>query len=263
MCDNMQNVQDIQKLTIDFEKNTVFNGKKTYSLSESKGFELISKAWLRAGWDVKHVYSFTWLGRPIIQLPEDMIRIQELIYTLKPDYIIETGVAHGGSLIYYASLCDLMDHGQVIGIDIDIRSHNREAIEKHELFDYISLIEGDSTDINVFDDVQNLIIPNSKIMVILDSNHTKEHVLKELRLYSSLISIDSYIIACDGEIKELACNGPRTEPDWIINNPKQAAIDFVKNNPNFIIDEPEFIFNEGNVKKWVSYWSNGFIKRLK
>ncbi len=256
----------MKKITIDFDKGTVTaNDKETRSLNDPVGFRLVSEAWLRAGWDSKYVYSFTWLGRPVIQLPDDLIRIQEVIYSLKPDYIVETGIAHGGSLIFYASLCKLIGKGKIIGVDIEIRPHNRKAIEEHELYSKITLIEGNSVDIKTVNEVKKHIDlkANPTILVILDSNHTKEHVLKELYLYSPFVSAGSYIIAGDGGIKELVVGGPRTESDWSWNNPKQAAIEFVKNNPNFIIEEPKIAFNEGTTNNWISYWSGGFIKRVK
>lgn len=257
----------MRKLTINFDSGTVETSDgNIYYLGEPNGFALVGDAWLRTGWDAKYVYSFTWLGRPIIQQPEDMFRIQELIYKLRPDYIIETGIAHGGSLIFYASLCKLIEKGNVIGVDIEIREHNRKAIESHELYPYITMFEGDSIDNKIIEKIKELIYRNSsdpKVIVILDGDHTKEHVLKELDLYSQFVSVDSYIIACDGYIKELTVNGPRTEPDWSWNNPKRAAFEFTQNNPNFIIDEPKFLFNEGNTNKWISYWSEGFVKRIK
>ena len=120
------------------------SGTNSYAMDTPEAFALISQAWLRCGWDNKYVYSFSWLGRPIIQLPEDMVRIQEVIYAVQPDLIIETGIAHGGSLIFYASLCKAMEKGSVVGIDIEIRPHNRKAIETHPLFPFITLIEGSS-----------------------------------------------------------------------------------------------------------------------
>src|SRR5215475_12958960 len=148
-----------------------------------EAFALVSRAWLRCGWDTKYVYSFTWMGRPIIQLPDDLVRIQEVIYRVKPDVIIETGVAHGGSLIFYASLCKAMGHGRVIGVDIEIRPHNRKAIEAHELFPLITLIEGSSTDPNIVTMVKALVKPGEMVLVLLDSNHSKRHVLEELNCY--------------------------------------------------------------------------------
>src|SRR6185369_4105947 len=118
--------------------------REEYGIGTPEAFRILSKLWLRSGWDTKYVYSFTWLGRPIIQLPEDLIRVQEVIYRVKPDVIVETGVAHGGTLVFYATLCKAMGRGRVIGIDIDIRAHNRAAIENHELASYITLVSGDS-----------------------------------------------------------------------------------------------------------------------
>ena len=202
------------------------------------------------------------MGRPVIQLPEDMIRIQEVIYKIKPDVIIETGVAHGGSLIFYASLCKAMEKGRIIGVDIEIREHNRKAIEQHELYSYIELIEGDSTKEEVVNKVKNMINKNEKVLVILDSCHTKEHVMAELEAYSPLVTEESYIVATDG-IMEQVEGAPRTSPDWVWNNPKQAAIEFAGKHKDFVIEEPEFMFNEGTITNRVTYWPNSFIKRIK
>src|ERR1044072_1413380 len=137
-------------IKIDLEQSLVWvedDGQTTsHGLNTPEAFALLSKVWLRCGWDNKYVYSFTWMGRPIIQLPDDMIRLQEVIYSVKPDVIIETGVAHGGSLIFYASLCKAMGKGRVVGIDIEIRPHNRQAIEAHELASFVTLVEGSSID---------------------------------------------------------------------------------------------------------------------
>src|SRR5438128_6823133 len=148
-------------IKVDLEEGTVSvdeDGRtRAYKLDTPEAFNLISKIWLRAGWDNQYVYSFTWLGRPIIQLPEDMVRLQEVIYAVKPDVIIETGVAHGGSLVFYASLCKAMSKGRVVGIDIEIRPHNRQAIEAHELASFITLVEGSSTDPRVVRNVNALV----------------------------------------------------------------------------------------------------------
>jgi cephalosporin hydroxylase len=232
-----------------------------YELGSKEAFEIISKVWLRAGWDNKHVYSFTWLGRPIIQLPEDMIRLQEVIYSVQPDVIIETGVAHGGSLIFYASLCKAMNKGRVVGIDIEIRPQNRQAIESHPLFSYIELIEGSSIDATTVAAVKAQVRPGERVIVFLDSCHTREHVLAELEAYSPLVSPGSYIVAMDGIMEEVV-GAPRTQPDWEWNNPKQAALEFVKANQDFRIEEPPFLFNEGNITERVTYWPAAFIKRV-
>lgn len=253
-------------IKVDIEQGTVSveeAGLTTqYKLDTPEAFKIISDIWLRAGWDNKYVYSFSWLGRPLIQLPDDMLRIQEVIHSVQPDVIIETGIAHGGSLIFYATLCKALERGRVIGIDIEIRSHNRQAIEEHLLFPFITLIEGSSIDPGVVDDVASRVHADDRVIVFLDSCHTKEHVLGELKAYSRLVTPGSYIVAMDG-IMEQVVGAPRTEPDWTWNNPRQAALEFVAANPEFVIEEPAFLFNESSIKERVTYWPSAFIKRIK
>ena len=236
--------------------------REEHDIGSPEAFRVLSRLWLRSGWDNKYVYSFTWLGRPIIQLPEDMIRLQEVIYAVRPDVIVETGVAHGGALVFYAGLCKTMGHGRVIGVDVEIRSHNRAAIESHPLSPFITLVEGDSVAPQTVANVTAQIRPDETALVLLDSCHQKQHVLEELRAYSTLVTPGSYIVAMDGIMEELA-GAPRSSPDWSWNNPRQAALEFVAGNPNFIIEEPQFAFNEGNVTERVTYWPSAFIKRLK
>ena len=253
-------------IKIDLEKGEVAvetEGRTvSYPLGTAEAFAIISELWLRSGWDTKYVYGFTWLGRPIIQLPEDMIRIQEVIYRVRPDVIIETGVAHGGSLVFYASLCKAMGRGRVIGIDVEIRPHNRKAIEAHELFEYITLVEGSSVDQQIVRTVKSLTLSGETALVVLDSNHTKEHVLGELRAYSELVSVGSYIVACDGIMGNVV-GAPRSNPDWGWNNPKVAAEEFARESGDFVIEEPEMPFNEGIIKGRVSYWPGGFLRRIR
>lgn len=237
-------------------------GADQYDIGSPEAFRILSQLWLRSGWDNKYVYSFTWMGRPIIQLPEDMVRLQEVIYAVRPDVIVETGIAHGGSLVFYASLCKAMDCGRVIGVDVEIRPHNREAIESHSLSSYIALIEGSSTDPAIVAEVKSRIEPDESVLVLLDSCHDKKHVLEELRAYSTLVSRGSYIVAMDGIMQELV-GAPRSNTDWSWNNPKQAALEFVSENANFAIEEPRFAFNEGSITERVTYWPSAFIKRLK
>lgn len=257
-----------KNINIDFENNTVVGTglddvKTEYSIGSAEGFSLVSKAMLRTGWDNKYVYSFSWLGRPVIQLPDDMIRIQELIYDVQPDVIIETGVAHGGSLVYYASLLNAMGKGRVIGIDIEIRPHNRKAIEEHKLFDFISLVEGSSISESTITELETLIEHGEKALVFLDSNHSKEHVMKELELYSQYVPVGSYIVAMDGIMKDLP-GAPRSSDDWSWNNPTEAAKEFVSNTDNFIIEEPKIPFNEGSINQQeLTYWPSAYIKRVK
>jgi cephalosporin hydroxylase len=249
---------DIEQGTVSVEAGGLTS---THRLDTPEAFNIISDIWLRAGWDNKHVYTFTWLGRPIIQLPEDMFRLQEVIHNVRPDVILETGVAHGGSLVFYASLCKAMEHGRVIGVDVEIRPHNRTAIESHMLKPLITLIEGSSIDASVVDEVRAQIAPDERVMVLLDSCHTKEHVLAELEAYSGLVSPGSYIVAMDG-IMEKVVGGPRTQPDWSWNNPRRAALEFVQTHPEFTIEEPAFAFNESKISERVTYWPSAFIKRL-
>ena len=250
-------------VTIDGDRVIVSEGgtQSEYALGTPEAFRILSTLWLRSGWDNKYVYSFTWLGRPMIQLPEDMIRLQEVIHSVRPDVIVETGVAHGGSLVFYATLCKAMDCGRVIGIDVEIRSHNREAIEAHPLSSFITLIEGSSIDPVTVETVRSKIAPDEQVLVLLDSCHTKEHVLAELDAYSRLVGPGSYIVAMDG-IMEQVVGAPRTQPDWAWNNPRQAAREFVEGHPEFTIKEPPFLFNESAIHERVTYWPSAFIQRL-
>src|SRR5688572_20677381 len=139
-------------------------------------------------------YNFTWMGRPIIQYPQDMVAMQEILWDLKPDLIIETGIAHGGSLVYYASILELIGKGEVLGIDIDIRAHNKKAIEDHPMIKRIKMIEGSSISEETVKKVADYAKGKEVILVCLDSNHTHDHVLKELEMYSSFVTPNSYIV---------------------------------------------------------------------
>ena len=255
-----------EKITIDTESGQVrvedAAGESVYAIGTPEAFAAISRAWLRSGWDAKYVYSFTWLGRPIIQLPEDLIRIQEVIYRIKPDVIIETGVAHGGSLVFYASIMAAIGHGRVVGIDIEIRPPNRAAIEAHPLSSRITLIEADSILPETVDRVANEIGRPGAALIILDSKHTKDHVLSELRLYSRFVTVVSYIVAADG-IMESVAGAPRTSPDWAWNNPRRALAEFLEENPDFEISEPSWLFNEGMVTSRVTYWPDAYLRRIR
>ena len=183
------------KLLIDEEKREIVGEDGTsVPLYSVAGYRLLSELWLKVGWDQKHPYTFTWLGRPIIQEPEDILRIQEVVYELKPDVIVETGVAHGGSLVLYASLCHAMGKGRVIGVDIEIRPHNRKAIEAHELFGLITLIEENAVSEAAIEAVAAQLGEADRVLVILDSNHSYDHVRKELEAYSRFVTPGSYIV---------------------------------------------------------------------
>ena len=170
-------------ISIDKEKQTIaIDEASEVSLFSPEGFRIISDLWLEVGWDQKYLYGFTWLGRPIIQLPDDMIRIQEIIYDVKPDLVIETGIAHGGSLIYYASILNAIGHGRVLGIDIDIRAHNRTGITEHRMYKFIDLIEGSSITEETVSKVEQFVDRDMTTLIILDSDHSYDHVYNELCL---------------------------------------------------------------------------------
>jgi cephalosporin hydroxylase len=252
------------KLTIDTERRTVTHddsGKPVVvDLYSKEAFELISRHWLRVGWNQKYVYTFSWMGRPVIQLPEDLVRAQEVIYRIKPDVIIETGVAHGGSLIFYASLCKVLGNGKVVGVDVEIRPHNRRAIEAHELFPYIELIEGDSTSSETVDRVKSHVGPGQSALVFLDSNHTKAHVRKELEAYHGLVSPQSYIVATDGIMRDLH-DVPRGAPDWQWNHPASAAEEFLREHRDFVLEQPAWVFNESDLASNVTHWPAAWLRR--
>lgn len=232
-----------------------------HALDTPEAFEAVSAAWLRCGWDVKYVYGFTWMGRPMIQLPEDMIRIQEVIWRVRPDVVVETGIAHGGSLVFYASLFAAMGTGRVIGVDIDIRQHNRAAIEAHRLAGHITLIEGSSIDPATVATVRETIRDDETVLTILDSNHRRMHVEAELEAYAPMVTPGSYIVACDGIMAQVA-GAPRTAADWTWDNPLTAIEGFLSRHPEFAPEEPAFPFNEGSVRSRVTYWPRGFLRRL-
>ncbi len=234
---------------------------RTLPLASPEAFEIVSAAWLRCGWDVKYVYAFSWLGRPVIQLPEDLVRLQELVWRVRPDVIVETGVAHGGSLVFYAGLFAAIGHGRVIGVDVAIRPANRAAIEAHVLAPRIALVEGSSIDPATVAAVRALIAPGERAMVVLDSNHSRAHVRAELEAYAPLVAPGSYIVVCDG-IMEAVAGSPRGRPEWAHDNPLAAARDFLTDNADFIEEEPEFPFNEGAVRARVTYSPRCHLRRV-
>jgi cephalosporin hydroxylase len=232
-----------------------------HSLASAEGFGIAADVWLRAGWDAKYVYGFTWLGRPVIQLPDDLMTLQELIWREQPDAIVETGIAHGGSLVFYASLCRLIGKGRVIGVDIEIRAHNRAALDAHPLRPLIELIEGDSIAAATLERVRALLKPGEKVLVLLDGLHTRDHVLAELRAYGALVTPGSYIVAMDGIMARMA-GAPRSQPDWAQNNPLSAVEAFLRENRGFARDAPQAPFNEGAAAGRPSYSHGGFLRRV-
>ncbi len=252
-------------LTIDEARSEVRIGRAdgaedVFALDTAEAFAAVSAAWLRCGWDAKYVYGFTWLGRPVIQLPEDLLRMQELLWRVRPDVLVETGVAHGGSLVFYASLFAAIGQGRVVGVDLTLRAENRAAIEGHLLAPRIALIEGDSAAPATLAAVRARIAPGEQVMVVLDSNHARAHVRAELDAYAPLVSPGGYIVVCDGIMADLA-GAPRSAPDWDWNNPLAAVESFLAANREFVAEEPAFPFNEGAVTSRVTYWPRCFLRR--
>jgi cephalosporin hydroxylase len=252
------------RIVIDTTENAAISADGRHlDLYGKEAFELISHLWLKTSWNQKYSYTFTWLGLPIIQHPEDLVRLQEVIFTLRPDVIIETGVAYGGSLVFCASLLRAMgSKSRVVGIDIKIRPQNRKAIESHELARYISLIEGDSVGPEAVARAREFVRPGDKVMVILDSNHTKAHVLNELGAYAPLVSPGSYIVATDG-IMGLVHDTPRGKPEWDYDNPTQAAREFAACHPEFALEEPKWRFNESELDRTITAWPGAWLKRIR
>jgi cephalosporin hydroxylase len=188
--------------------------------------------------DYRYTYNFTWFSRPIIQLPEDIVALQELILSVKPALIVETGIAHGGSLVFSASMLQLLGgDGLVVGVDIDIRAHNRVEIERHPLAARIRMIQGSSVDEDVARQVHEIARGRRPVLVILDSNHTHAHVLRELELYAPLVGEGSYVVVLDTSIDDMP-DGYYTDRPWGPgNNPRTAVLEFLRSNDRFVVDK--------------------------
>lgn len=226
------------------------NARNTKLVEAAKNFNVESNK-------ARYSYSFTWMGRPIIQYPQDMIAMQEIIWEVKPDLIIETGIAHGGSLIFYASLLELIGKGEVLGIDIDIREHNRRAIENHPMYKRIKMIEGSSISQEIIEQVKTYAAGKKIILVSLDSNHTHEHVAKELEFYAPFVSLNSYLVAFDTIVEYLPNDYVPGKPWSVGDNPKTAVDEFLKTNDNFKIDTAM------DNKLLISVTPGGYLKRIK
>lgn len=227
-------------------------------LGERDELRDISYSWIADVSRLKYSYNFSWMGLPIIQFPQDMVAMQELIWRIKPNLIIETGVARGGSLAYYASLLELIGNdGLVLGIDIEIRDHNRAEIEKHPMSKRIKLIEGSS----IADETVAQVAAETKgqevVMVVLDSNHTHEHVARELELYAGFVTKGSYLVVFDTIIEDLPADFFPNRPWAPGNNPKTAVWEFLERNDRFVIDE------EMNSKLLITVAPDGYLRCVK
>ena len=174
--------------------------------------------------------------------------------------IVETGVANGGSLVYYASLCKALDRGRVIGIDVEIRPHNRAALDGHPLRPLIELIEGSSIDPSVVNRVRSEIGSGETVLVLLDSNHSRAHVRAELEAYAPLVSTGSYIVATDGVMRDVA-DAPRGQASWHEDNPIAAVQDFLRAHQDFTLEQPPWPFNESDLEQNVTHWPQAYLRR--
>ena len=239
----------------DFQKR---NKALIESMSQDGDLNALSQEWFARSSGYEYSYHFSWLGRPIIQFPQDIIAAQEIIWSVKPDLIIETGIAHGGSLIFSASMLELLGgDGEVLGIDIDIREHNRVEIEKHPMFKRITMIEGSSIDDSVLEQVRDIARSKDRVLVFLDSNHVHEHVLREMELYSPLIRKGSYMVVFDTVVEDMPDELFADRPWGKSNNPKTAVREFMKTNDRFEIDK------EIQNKLLITVAPDGYLKCVK
>jgi cephalosporin hydroxylase len=229
-------------------------GEREVDIYSREGFEVLSQLWTRSNWQNRLSYEITWLGIPIIQLPEDMVVMQELIWKVRPDVIVESGVAHGGALVLYASILELLGRGRVIGIDVEIRKYNRLAIEAHPLSHRIQLIEGDSLAEETVEAVRSRIRPGERVMVALDSNHTREHVSGELERYAPLVTPTSYLVVFDA-VMALVSDAPSAGEGWDADNPLEAVREFLAGNGDFEVDR-------SYERLAVTYCQGGFLRRV-
>lgn len=236
-----------------FNKEKSINIKR---LSEETDIQDVSLEWLAKTYRYRYSYNFNWMGVPIIQYPQDIMAMQEIIWKVKPDLIIETGIAHGGSILFYASMLELLGgERKVIGVDIDIRQHNKEIIEAHPHFKRIQMIEGSSTSGQTFKEVEYAAKNYKKIMVCLDSSHTRAHVLKELEMYAPFVSKDSYLVVFDTLVEILPDNFFENRPWGKGDNPYAAVQEFLKTNPQFEVDK------EIDQKLLITANPSGYLKR--
>lgn len=222
-----------------------------------------ANAFMKASIFPKYSYNFSWLGRPIIQYPQDILAMQELIWSIQPDLVIETGIAHGGSLIFSASMLELNaacggpKDAEVVGVDIDIRAHNREAIKAHPMFKRITMIQGSSIAPEIIEQVERKAKGKQRVLVCLDSNHTHDHVLTELVAYTPLTSMGSYCVVFDTLIEDMPGDMFSDRPWGPGNNPKTAVWEYLKTHPEFEIDR------QIEHKLLITVAPDGYLKRVK
>ncbi len=236
--------------------------RRIASLGQDEAFSELSMKWLEESMRKGYVYNFNWLGRPIIQNPIDIMAMQEIIWTVQPDLIIETGIAHGGSLIFSASMLELIsacggNDGQVIGIDIDIREHNKEAILAHPMSKRIKMIQGSSVDSVIVEQVKSIAAGKQKVLICLDSNHTESHVLQELDAYARLATVGSYCVVFDTFVEDMPENFFPDRPWDRGNNPKTAVKKWLHGHSEFVVDHCL------QDKLMITVAPDGFLKRIR
>lgn len=229
------------------------DGPRQVDIYSEEGFVALANLFTRSGWQRRISYEPTWLGIPIIQTPEDMVMMQELIWKVRPDVIVECGVAHGGALVLYASILELLGKGRAIGVDVEIRKYNRLALQSHPLSKRFTLLEGSSVEEATVQKVRDMIQPDDTVLVALDSNHTAAHVAKELEMYAPLVTRDSYIVVFDG-VMQVLTDAPGGSPDWETDNPWRAIERFIEHHPDFEVDA---YYN----RLKVTHCPGGFLKR--
>src|SRR6266567_3097467 len=225
----------------------------TVALYSAECMALVSTLWTKLAAEFRLMYEPRWMGVPIIQLPDDMVMMQELIWKVRPDVIVECGVAHGGSAVFYASMCSLLGTGRVLGVEVELRQHNREALEHHPMRDLIEVIDGSSIDAATFAQVKANVGDARTVLVVLDSNHSRSHVAQELALYHQLVTPGSYLVAMDGS-QAWVWDIPRGKREWREDNPVPAIHEFVQLHPEFCID-PYF------TRLHVTSNRDGFLRR--
>lgn len=211
--------------------------RRDVDLYSEEGLALAAELWLKASCHHRIMYEPTWMGIPIIQYPTDMVMMQELLWKVRPDFVIETGVAHGGSCVLHASVLELIGKGQVIGVDIEIRKYNETAIKNHPMSHRIRLIEGSSVDPDTIALIKTTVKPGARCVVVLDSNHSYDHVKKEIELYKEFVGTDGYLIVMDGA-QEWAASLPKGKAEWVSDNPLHAIREFLETEKgNWVVDE--------------------------
>ena len=253
------------KYTIDTDAQTFTlegdGDARTHGLYTQEAFDALSRQWVRVGWSLRYYHSFSCMGRPILQLPEDLVRMQEAFHQVQPDLVIETGVFEGGSLVYHATLCEALGKGRVVGVDVEVRPGVREALQSHRLAPRITLIEGDSADPAVVDQVRGLQNAGDTTLVLLDSDHSRDHVRRELEAYAPLVTPGSYLVVADGIMRDLS-DVPGGEANWRSDNPLAAADDFLAGNSDFERARPPRPSQDGPTTDAVTYWPDGWLRRL-